>query len=246
MNTPEDQENPNTWNNPSGVTFTDAVKNLMQQASDLENDISGIQSSINTINQTITGIPKFGTKVVDSLPETDIREDIIYLVRTTDANNQPIGDANDKELYTEYIYVNKGTTQNPNYDWEKLGRQYFNIDNYLDEDQIKAITDPLVEYIDSIKNTINAQTATQVEQNADDIEALQNDLTELQNLIAILIDSNGVFQLTGKDIKTSDDDNSNTIYTDISSLQTSVNELATRISWYVVDESSQQNNNEEP
>lgn len=71
------------------------------------------------IDQKISLIPKFLIKPVDALPETDISETTVYLVR----NNETDGN-----LYTEYIYVN-GV-------WESLGSQSVDLTGYYTKEEI--------------------------------------------------------------------------------------------------------------
>lgn len=76
----------------------------------------GSTTSLQTIKNSISAIPKFRTIVVDSLPDDAAAksESTIYLVKSgNDAQN----------LYTEYIWINNA--------WEKLGEQKVNLDNYL-------------------------------------------------------------------------------------------------------------------
>lgn len=76
----------------------------------------GSTTSLQTIKNSISAIPKFRTIVVNSLPDDAEAksESAIYLVKSgNDAQN----------LYTEYIWINGA--------WEKLGEQKVNLDNYL-------------------------------------------------------------------------------------------------------------------
>ena len=76
----------------------------------------GSTTSLQTIKNSISAIPKFRTFVVNSLPDdAEVKsESAIYLVKSgNDAQN----------LYTEYIWINGA--------WEKLGEQKVNLDDYL-------------------------------------------------------------------------------------------------------------------
>lgn len=76
----------------------------------------GSTTSLQTIKNSISAIPKFRTVVVNSLPDdaSPKSESTIYLVKSgNDAQN----------LYTEYIWINNA--------WEKLGEQKVNLDDYL-------------------------------------------------------------------------------------------------------------------
>lgn len=76
----------------------------------------GSTTSLQTIKNSISAIPKFRTVVVNSLPDdaSPKSESAIYLVKSgNDSQN----------LYTEYIWINGA--------WEELGTQKVNLDNYL-------------------------------------------------------------------------------------------------------------------
>lgn len=75
------------------------------------------------IGNLISAIPKFSIKVVNALPVTDISDTTVYLVRNTGSETQ--------NLYDEYIYVNDGTEQAPDWKWEKLGSQTLDLSGYL-------------------------------------------------------------------------------------------------------------------
>lgn len=201
---------------------------------DLKNTTQTLQTTVSGIESAITGIPKFAIKVVDTLPIENISTTTIYLVKSPDTEQEA-----GKDMYTEYIYINKNagheedidpTTQEPigeQWVWEKLGRQVFQIDKYLNEDDIKAITDPLVSYIDSISGSISAETATQVQQNTTNISTLTTTVNGLQTAISTiqtslghLIDANGNLQFTGEDINTTSAQDSLTIAQDIEGLKT--------------------------
>ena len=93
----------------------------------------GSTTSLQTIKNSISAIPKFRTVVVNSLPDDAEAksESTIYLVKSgNDAQN----------LYTEYIWIN-GT-------WEKLGEQKVNLDGYLTQSNLS------VEVYDDTENEI--------------------------------------------------------------------------------------------
>lgn len=71
------------------------------------------------VNSQISSIPKFAISVVTSLPSSDISNTTVYLVRNTDSE--------DRNMYTEYIYVN-GV-------WETLGAQKVDLTDYLTKDE---------------------------------------------------------------------------------------------------------------
>ena len=93
----------------------------------------GSTTSLQTIKNSISAIPKFHTLVVNSLPDDAAfkSESTIYLVKSgNDSQN----------LYTEYIWINNA--------WEKLGEQKVNLDNYLNTSNLA------VEVYDDTENEI--------------------------------------------------------------------------------------------
>lgn len=75
------------------------------------------------VDQKISQIKKFKTKVVSVLPTEDIEEETIYLVKL---------DESSPDMYEEYIYVD-GL-------WELLGRQSVNLVDYVTLDTDQEIT----------------------------------------------------------------------------------------------------------
>ena len=226
---------------------------MVTVVNELNNTTSTLQSTVSGLESAITGIPKFSIKVVDNLPTENIETSTIYLKKSPDAEQ----DTND--LFTEYIYINKNAgheedidpdTQQPigpRWEWEKLGRQVFKMDQYLDSDAVHAITDPLVSYINQIQGSITAETAGKIQQNENNIATLQTTLgslqttlgslqtavTAIQTSLAKFTDENGDFNLTGEDINTTSAQDSLTIAEEIANL--SENKLdKTAITWAVL------------
>ena len=79
------------------------------------------------VNALISAIPKFGIKVVDTLPTTDISNSTVYLLRTSETETG--------NLYTEYIYaeITTGT-----YQWEKLGTQTLDLSDYVTTNELNV------------------------------------------------------------------------------------------------------------
>jgi hypothetical protein len=73
------------------------------------------------IDQKISTIPKFSIKPVDKLPQTNIDEATIYLLKDGKLNGN---------LYTEYIYTNGA--------WEILGSQQIDLTGYAKTEDIKT------------------------------------------------------------------------------------------------------------
>ena len=85
------------------------------------------------VNSQISSIPKFAISVVTALPSSEISNTTVYLVRNTDSE--------DRNMYTEYIYVN-GV-------WETLGAQKVDLTDYLTKDEADS------KYIDESELTVN-------------------------------------------------------------------------------------------
>lgn len=85
---------------------------------------NGDFTSLQKIKDAISAIPKFAIKVVDTLPTENIDTATVYLVKHTLET--------DKNLYTEYIYVQ--TTEGGK--WEKLGQQNVDLSNYITQDAL--------------------------------------------------------------------------------------------------------------
>lgn len=60
-------------------------------------------------------------KIVSELPEIG-EENKIYLIPKN------VGESSEEDYYDEYIWVNKGTTEEPNYQWEFVASRAYNID----------------------------------------------------------------------------------------------------------------------
>lgn len=89
-------------------------------------------ATIEWVNGQISAIPKYSTSVVQQLPATDISNTTVYLVPSTDPDDQ--------NLYTEYIYVNGA--------WEKLGVQKIDLSNYVTNDSLSTTLNNYVQSSD--------------------------------------------------------------------------------------------------
>ena len=76
------------------------------------------------INQMVSAIPKFAIEVIEKLPTTKISNTTIYLLTSG---------AEEKNLYTEYIYVNNS--------WEKLGTQTVDLTDYYTKTETYSKTE---------------------------------------------------------------------------------------------------------
>lgn len=187
-----------------------------------------VVDQLNRVVQNISQIPHFGIEVVDQLPTgNDISKTTIYLVRSAN-----YADPSNNEIFTEYVYIDKNygkTGNNPDtgepwqedWVWETLGRQFFNVSNYLElsNEDFERIKNSLEVSITAIQTQLGNADITQIATNKTNIEALQTSVGDLSTNLAYILDSNGNFLLTGSDIKTSNAVGSNTIATDIAALQ---------------------------
>ena len=103
----------------------------------------------------------------------------------------------------------------------------------MDKDTINEILTPIIQYIDSIKDSVDASKMAQVELNKTNIEELQTKVLNIENALSYLLD-NGIFKLTGEDIKTSKDNNSNTIFQDIELLKANKLNIEA-LDWKILD-----------
>lgn len=223
-----------------------------------------ISERVTELLSRVDQIPHFSIEVVDAdangLPNVNgtISPTTIYLVRSTEG-----ADPTNNEIFTEYIYVDKNANiyadidpetneeYGHNWVWESLGRQYFNISNYLelsneDWEQIKGRIETA---ISNLQTQLGDAQGSQIGINKTNIETLQTNLQTLETNLQNIIDSNGNFLLTGSDINTSNAQNSNTIAYDINALQTSVSTLNSNkldknaLEWVIINEPTQE---EEP
>lgn len=78
----------------------------------------------------IGGVTQFRYLPVDALPATG-EAGVIYLV--PNSGNAP-------NIKDEYIWINKGTTENPDYAFELLGTTELDLSGYLQSTDVEAIT----------------------------------------------------------------------------------------------------------
>lgn len=96
-----------------------------------------IATKFRDLENVISGIPKFKISVVDELPKYEISTSTIYLVRNKT-------NVTEKNLFTEYIYVQNGTSEGA---WEKLGEQTLDVGDIVTNAQLNnAISTALASY----------------------------------------------------------------------------------------------------
>lgn len=227
------------WNQSTDGTVVTVINNLRQSTQTLQSDYSALSN-------TISGIPRFQIQVCELNTDTKLPSisnpdpATIYLCPS------PADEAEgNTDMYTEWIYINRNAgkydTQEPpqplapDYKWEKLGRQAFKMNNYLDKDQIDAIVGDLTKYIDQKVEGLTAEKIAQITTNQTNIGNLQTAVQAIQQSLSILLDSDGHFLLTGEDIKTTKDSNSQTIATDIATLKSGKLDT-TAINWVIISE----------
>lgn len=87
-------------------------------------------------------------QVVQTLPATGVNG-VFYLM----AN----GEASGSNIYDEYVWVNKGTTESPNYAFERLGTMDVDLTDYTKESDFTALSN---DEVDAILVEIGVKTAT--------------------------------------------------------------------------------------
>ena len=231
----------NDWNvTNDGGTVVTVINNLKNTTQTLTTDLSALEN-------TVSGIPRFEIQVVSANPITGYPDinipstSTIYLCVSPEDEQE----GND-ELYTEYIYINRNAgkfdEQDPpqpleaDYHWEKLGRQAFKMTKYLTEEDTVDLINQLGDTIEAKIQGLTGDKIAQITTNKDNITELQSTVSSIQSAIGYitnLFDNEGNILLTGEDIKTTSDEESNTIAEDISLLQN--NKLdADSINWVII------------
>ena len=227
------------WNQSTSGTVVSVINDLKQSTQTLQTDYSALSN-------TISGIPRFQIQVCELNTDTKLPSisnpdpATIYLCPSPEDEAE-----GNTDMYTEWIYINRNAgkydTQEPpqplapDYKWEKIGRQAFKMNNYLDKDTINKMLDDLKTYVNQQVEGLTAEKITQITTNQSNISNLQTAVQAIQQSLAILLDSEGHFLLTGEDIKTSKDSNSQTIATDIATLKSGKLDT-TAINWVIISE----------
>jgi hypothetical protein len=114
-------------------TLTVSVVRLISENSTLNQSINGLKEADENILQQakdyahniIGGQAKLEFKIVDTLPSSNIKENVIYLV--------PSYDMTDGEHYDEYMYVDG--------EWEHIGTTKTNLDDYYTKAEVDILID---------------------------------------------------------------------------------------------------------
>ena len=229
-------------------------KTVITVINELTDTTQSLSADLSTLSSTVSGIPKFDIKVMDSIPTiyegqlpNDINTTTIYLVPSPDDEKDliPSGQTTSPEMYTEYICINinagKKNEQNeplaPYYKWEKLGRQSFKMSNYLTEQQINEITEDLSDRITTLVNQLGEAGENSISSQISTINTTISGLQSSIDLLLPLIDEEGNFALTGENIYTNSTKDVK-ISESISSLQN--NKLdKNSLSWVIINDSIQ-------
>ena len=222
------------------------MKYVLSVINDLKQSTQTLQTDYSALSNTISGIPRFQIQVCELNTDTKLPSisnpdpATIYLCPSPEDEAE-----GNTDMYTEWIYINRNAgkydTQEPpqplapDYKWEKIGRQAFKMNNYLDKDTINKMLDDLKTYVDQQINGLTAEKIAQITTNQTNIGNLQTAVQAIQQSLAILLDSDGHFLLTGEDIKTTKDSNSQTIATDIATLKSGKLDT-TAINWVIISE----------
>lgn len=234
-------------------------KTVITVVNELSNTTQTLTQDLSNLNNLVSGIPKFDIQVKDSIPTitngelpSGISLTTVYLVVSPVDEQDPKqeGSSTSDEMYTEYICIdiNSGKTDpetgqplSPYYKWEKLGRQAFKMSQYMNSEQIQAITDDLDERLQSLVEGLNGTSLSQVNTNKQNIEALQTtvnglqtSITNIENRLQNIIGANGEFLLTGEDINTTSS-GTTTIAQDIQSLKDNKVDK-TSLNWVIISE----------
>ena len=189
---------------PGGTDFStlvdsavnNALNNQLENALSLSNTIITINNSLTQLQQRVNKIPFMSLQVVNDLPTSNISTNTIYLKRSDQS-----ADPDNNEIFTEYIYINlnenkknpeTGQDAEEEWGWESLGRQYFNVKNYLelsndDFDQIRA---NIEESIRTIQIELNNSNIAQIAINTNNISNLQTVKLDKDNLKWTILDNN--------------------------------------------------------
>lgn len=108
-------------------------------------DVTKVQEMINEGLGSISGVQ---FQVVQALPATGVNG-VFYLIANPTATGS--------NIYDEYVWVNKGTTEAPNYAFERLGTMDVDLTDYTKESDFVALTN---DEVDAVLVEIGVKTAT--------------------------------------------------------------------------------------
>ena len=108
-------------------------------------DITKVQEMINEGLGSISGVQ---FQVVQTLPATGVNG-VFYLIANPTASGS--------NIYDEYVWVNKGTPETPDYAFERLGTMDVDLTDYTKESDFTALSN---DEVDAILVEIGVKTAT--------------------------------------------------------------------------------------
>lgn len=108
------------------------IKNWQLVSKDYTDSTFRTEAQVNAaITAALANITGVSFQLVTELPETG-ENGVFYLV--------PITGGKSKNLYEEFVWINKGTTEEPNYDFESLGPTSVDLTGYLKDVDITLAT----------------------------------------------------------------------------------------------------------
>ena len=111
---------------PQGFQGFDATINGKNSIEILAgNNISVIQEGKKVFINSL--VNPFELKILDELPTENISSSAIYFT--------PSPDPEEKDIFIESVYVNKGTEETPNWDWEVLGSTRIDLSGYISKQE---------------------------------------------------------------------------------------------------------------
>ena len=111
---------------PQGFQGFDATINGKSSIEILAgNNISVVQKGKKVFINSL--VNPFELKILDELPIENISSSAIYFT--------PSPDPKEKDIFIESVYVNKGTEEEPNWDWEVLGSTRIDLSGYISKQE---------------------------------------------------------------------------------------------------------------
>jgi hypothetical protein len=154
---------------------SESVKSLTHRA---------VAAKFRDIENSLTQIPKFKVAVVDELPTEEISLSTIYLLR----NDKTY----DKNLFTEYIYVEHTVGGKTTYAWEKLGEQTLIVEDIVTNSQLNEVlsntlsqyskTHEIKEFIKEANDNLKLDILKTVEETYATIESVEEISKEIENI----------------------------------------------------------------
>lgn len=234
-------------NKADATEFNTFKTNLLARLNQFDNENATLETVIQNIKNSISGIPKFNIVTVENRAALNNIQNpsssTIYIIPKTNEDDN-------EEVFTEFIWINKnfgktdpetGEPLPESYGWEKLGSQVFSINTIVSKEELMEALEEIGGQIEgkapaSLESTVN-QNSTAIQNIQTTLSGLQTTINSLNNALNSLnnlIDSEGNIIFTGEDIKTTSQLNSNTIAEDISSLNSTKLDIDA-INWVIIN-----------